>query len=457
MTILRIVIGRSRPAGERPAAHTLQRHHESRRAPRNWLVRKQVGVWRLALAIVLALVLVLAAWHIVAGTAALRLADSAPAAALRWAPRLPVALDQRAQKELKTPGGDIDAAQDWAQQALRGRPLDDLSPFLLGIVAERKGNAARAKALIAAAGARTRRNLGTQLWLFEHAFIARDYADALPHADAMFRVEPRLITPVFPTIAAFTTDPRGLEALADFLTTDPPWRQWVVQSLANRLYDKSHLDRLYSILSDSRSPPTMDELRSYFTRLIKDGRYDVAYRKWRASLPAPQQSDDRLPYNGDFKAPIDDIPFNWVIRPIAGAQIGIVAPDDAKGKALRVQFSGARVIFQNVSQLVLLPPGRYRLSGRVKTGNLKTSRGLWWHIFCASGTHANLVHTDLVSGNVSWRSFQADFEVPAEGCRVQQLRLELPARIAPEREIEGQVWYQDIRITPVSRVIRPAE
>jgi hypothetical protein len=28
------------------------------------------------------------------------------------------------------------------------------------------------------------------------------------------------------------------------------------------------------------------------------------------------------------------------------------------------------------------------------------------------------------------------------------LQLELPARIEPELRIEGQVWYQDLRITP---------
>jgi hypothetical protein len=449
-----IATGKSRRPGERfhpgPPVHA----RSARRLSRVWLVRRQVGALRLGLALALTLVFILIGWHIVSETAALRLADSAPAKALRWAPHSPAALDQVAQKELKT-GGDLNAAQLWAQEALRLRPLDNLSLFLLGIVAERKGDAAAAKKLIGSAGARTWRNLGTQIWLFEHAYIAKDYAAALPHADAMFRVEPRLISPVFPTIAAFTTDPRGLKALAEFLVTDPPWRQWVVQSLANRLYSKTDLDRFYAMLSDSRSPPTKPELLSYMQRLIKDGRYDTAYRKWRASLPASQSTAGLL-YNGDFSLPIDDMPFNWVMGRVAGAHAQIVSPDDAKGRALRVEFSGARINFDDVSQLMLLPPGRYRLAGRVKADNLRTSRGLWWRILCVTGSKATLAHTDPLSGNVPWRDFQADFEVPAEGCKAQKLQLELPARIASEHEIEGQVWYQDIRIAPLDRAAGPA-
>jgi hypothetical protein len=40
--------------------------------------------------------------------------------------------------------------------------------------------------------------------------------------------------------------------------------------------------------------------------------------------------------------------------------------------------------------------------------------------------------------------------VPATDCKVQWLQLELPARIDPELRIEGQIWYQDLRIAPTS-------
>jgi hypothetical protein len=112
-----------------------------------------------------------------------------------------------------------------------------------------------------------------------------------------------------------------------------------------------------------------------------------------------------------------------------------------------VQFSGTRVNFANVEQLMLLPAGRYRLSGRVKA-ELRSPRGLWWHISCASGSKTELGHTGLVVGNLPWSDFAVEFDVPADGCPAQILQLQLPARIPSEKQIDGQVWYQSLKIDP---------
>jgi hypothetical protein len=47
-----------------------------------------------------------------------------------------------------------------------------------------------------------------------------------------------------------------------------------------------------------------------------------------------------------------------------------------------------------------------------------------------------------------WTDFTVKFQVPATDCVAQWLQLELPARIDAEQRIEGQVWYQDLGITP---------
>jgi hypothetical protein len=47
-----------------------------------------------------------------------------------------------------------------------------------------------------------------------------------------------------------------------------------------------------------------------------------------------------------------------------------------------------------------------------------------------------------------WTDFAVKFQVPATGCEAQWLQLELPARIESELRIEGQVWYQNLRVTP---------
>src|SRR5262249_42170126 len=113
-------------------------------------------------------------------------------------------------------------------------------------------------------------------------------------------------------------------------------------------------------------------------------------------------------------------------------------------------FSGARVRFANAKQLMLLPAGDYTFRGRVRTGELRTSRGLWWHIFCANTAGQTLANTDLVHSATAWTDFMVQFQVPAMDCKAQWLQLELPARIDPELKIEGQIWYQDLQIGPIS-------
>ena len=88
-------------------------------------------------------------------------------------------------------------------------------------------------------------------------------------------------------------------------------------------------------------------------------------------------------------------------------------------------------------------------TGRVKSEDLLTPRGLWWRIFCADKPVNSLMQTELVSGTLPWTDFTVKFQVPVAECRAQWLQLELPARIDSEKQIEGEVWYQNLLITPV--------
>ena len=129
--------------------------------------------------------------------------------------------------------------------------------------------------------------------------------------------------------------------------------------------------------------------------------------------------------------------------------------DGDKKRALLVEFLGSRIGFSAiVKQLILLPAGDYSFSGRVKAAELRTSRGLWWHIVCATAGASALANTDLVSGTMPWTGFGMKFQVPATDCGAQWLQLELPARIEAEMRIEGQLWYRDLRIETYTTTTR---
>jgi hypothetical protein len=194
-----------------------------------------------------------------------------------------------------------------------------------------------------------------------------------------------------------------------------------------------------------------DELRPYLNRLIKDENFELAYQTWRATLPPQQAADVAHPFNRDFAFPVDNLPFNWnFLEGGTGADIQVLpSVDGGKKRALFVEFSGARVRFANVKQLILLPAGDYAFSGKVKAGELRTSRGLWWRVFCANASANMLANTELVSGTMPWTEFMVKFQVPAADCGAQWLQLELPARVESESRIEGQVWYQDLQVSPI--------
>jgi hypothetical protein len=416
---------------------------------RAWLVKREISVWRLGAVVCVLLLFSWVGWRIIAQTAALSLVQSDPDAALSFVADQPVALIQRAQQELAEPDGNPDTAREWVQRALRLSPLNAHAFSLLGLIAERKGDQKSADALMRIAAARTWRDQTTDEWLLNNEAHRGDYTHALPYADALLRISYSFQPELFPVLASFTVDPRAFEALTAFLATAPPWRSWFLSELSARLANKTRLVQLYTVLNNSENPPTKEELRPYLTRLVRDENFELAYQTWHATLPPQQRADQTYPFNRDFEFSVDGLPFNWTLEAVPGADIRVVASAErGKKRALLAEFSGARVRFANVKQLMLLPAGDYSFSGRVKTAELRTVRGLWWRIFCANASASTLANTELVSGTMPWTDFTVKFQVPTTDCGGQWLQLELPARIDPEQRIEGQVWYQDLQITP---------
>jgi hypothetical protein len=400
---------------------------------------------------------------IAADTTGHNLAGSDPDAALLLAPWEPVALDERAQRQLSSPGGELEPVEDLARRALVVDPLDSRALSLLGMVAERKGDLVRAETLISLSAARTWRNPEAHVWLFGQAIRRGKFEDALVHADGLLRLYPgssptafSISATTFPILALFGLDPGGLAALEGALAAHPPWRhEFLSRVVVNGANDRL-MTQLYRSLTRSNQPPTASEMKPYLERLIQAGRFDEAYQEWRttnsqAETPAP------YPYNGNFEAPFDGSPFNWVFDFVSGAEIQITeAPDGEKSRALRVEFSGARASLGRVGQLLMLTPGNYRLELGEKASSLRTERGLVWQISCAE-SRSVLAETSPLTGTVPWTHLKVKFTVPASDCQAQWLKLIIPARTASESEIEGEAWFKDFRITAEALTQSPKE
>ena len=318
---------------------------------------------------------------------------------------------------------------------------------LLALVAESEGDAPRALSLMQLAAGQSSRDVRVQTWLLDERLIAGDIPGALGRIDATLRTFPEAREFLLPILVGLASDPEAAKLVIDLVEKNPPWRGWFLSTLPNQFSDAEPLEAFLASLREAPSPLDISELKPFLSRLIELGDLQRAYALRLELSPSDMNGPLATLNDGSFEAPISGLPFGWIIAPIRGANTRIVA-ESASNKALRVQFYNTRVPYRNVSQLLLLKPGAYNLTGQVKAAALANDRGLQWTITCYAGKKQTLGETDRISGTVAWREFSVAFAVPTEdGCEAQVLLLQLPARVPAEQEISGEIWFDDLAIT----------
>lgn len=370
----------------------------------------------------------------------------------RDAPRaLAVASDQPearlAEADAALAAGDAARARALAQRAFAAAPADGRALRIVAGASEVLGDAANALPLMRQAVRLSPRDVPARVWLARHALDRHDYAEGVDQLDQILRIDPTLRDDVFPLLVAVAGEADARTALAQALAATPAWRTSFLRRLAETGASEA-MGEIYLRLRATANPPTPDENRDYVERLIRDGQWFRAYPAWVQSLPAAAQAHLGNVYNGSFEAPPGNFGFDWRVGYVAGAETTFER-DGANGRALRVAFAGRRVAYHYVRQLLLLPPGRWRLHGRVRLDDLRNDRGLQWVIDCAGPSGPRIAETERLSGTRDWQPFGVDFDVPEEGCGAQWLTLALAARIAAEQSVLGTAWYDDIVVQPL--------
>ena len=349
-----------------------------------------------------------------------------------------VAVSERLMADSK-----ITDAMVGAREALRYNPLLPQALTLLARSSEQQGDINRATQLMSLATRVNLRNLRSQVWLLAQDLRGGRVNSALNRIDLLLRGQfPQAIEPIAPALAQILTHEPYRLGYVKLLRTNPRWRDVEFVDLLRRSDDLSALTYLFAELQADEPGPTERELQVLLTRLIDAGMFDEAHDIWVRSLPSDRREEADFLYNEEFRYPLTNLPFDWVILPISNAMVRVGNQND--GSAISVDFFGGRVKFEHVSHLLNLAPGPYRFQGRERSQNLQNERGLRWRIACVGDDAETLGTTDLVSGDTPWRPFAFDFTVPTGKCPYQVLVLELPARTALETEVLGQVSYADL-------------
>jgi hypothetical protein len=396
------------------------------------------------------LILLACGWKIATDTAAFTLARSDPEAALDIDGDSPTALVGLAEQKLANATGaaEIAAATALANAALAVNPLEERAIRILAFAADLAGDDARALELMKAADARSRRDVAVEAWLFDRAVETGDAAAALDHGDALLRTGFRGTKAIYEPLIRFAADPKRRPAIAERLAQDPPWRGSFLNMLGGEGQDPAVAVALLDELAKGPNPPRDSELKPLLTTLVQRKDFDLAYLIWIHFLPNDRRQSLPYVYNGDFELPPSQLPFDWMLGAVPGAQTEIVRSADVdRGHVLHVQFANKRVAYKHASKLIILTPGRYRLSGMVKAEELEAERGLLWRIGCAgNGKAPKISETAAFKGTFAWQRFQVEFEVPEDDCRAQTLILAIDARAVLEQQISGDIWFDDLTV-----------
>jgi tetratricopeptide (TPR) repeat protein len=412
-------------------------------------VQADSTVRRILGGLALAALLGFAAWKSLTLGLADHLSRSQPDAALAWRAAHPEAQLRRLDKQAR--GADIPAGQEaGARAAIRAAPLDGRGYRLLAQQAELGGDLASARSLYSLAAARGPRDLPTLRWLANDALARRDYAQALAHIDLMLRLQPELAQFLYHALVGLSVDPTAQADVAELLLQAPPWRSDFMPMLVGGSPDSAALFALMQRLRRAPGGLSESELSIWLDRLALSGQWGSAYLIWVQSLSPEASQRIGNVYNGSFEREPSHSGFDWRFVRMPGAQLSRAQVTGAKDHlALRVAFEDRRVPFKNVSQLLALAPGAYRLAGRVRLDDLRSERGLVWTLSCAEKNQP-IAETDPMSGRREWTQFSLDFEVPVTDCGGQWLTLRIPARIPAEQLIGGVAWFDDMQIRAVS-------
>lgn len=378
-----------------------------------------------------------------------------PEQAIRFRGDDGAALSRLAERRLGI-GADprqLAAARVEARAALLRSPLEAGAMRALGSAAAREGRLDDADRFMAAASRRTLRHTRTQLWHVYRGLQLGDAARIALAADTVLRRRPAESDGLFPILLHLVqSEPATGGPVAERLALGPPWRSGFIDWAAEDGPTPLIAYRLLSGLRATDRPPTDREMAAYLRRLIKDDQHQAAYVAWAQHLPRDRRRRFDLVYDGGFDRAPGIAPFDWTTGSDPALMVEIGAPLGG-GQALFVETMGGGAATA-VEQMLVLPPGRYRLTGRSLTETGIEPERLVMQVACIRDARTRgvlLGATSPGAESLDWRPIAVDFTVPPQ-CPAQ--RLAVLSR--PGDTVQPlAVWFDDLAVRHVASAEEP--
>jgi hypothetical protein len=360
---------------------------------------------RAVVAIVAALLI---AAQIVRNAAVSALAEAKPAAAAKAWSGHPASEIGLAMTEIARSSRAREPIPQWAfakiEDAAAKAPLA-AEPFLVrGVQAQVAGDGAAAQRAFEAAQWRNPRSLPAAYFLADRYFRSGNVPGGLREVGALARLSPDGGTAAVPYLTQYAMSSANWPALRSLFATNPQVAQPVLIMLAS---DVKTVPAALA-LATPRETGNQPWLGAVVDTLIKAGDYSQARAAW-VQMAGPGSRSDELLHDANFRDTSSPPPFNWQLT---SSTVGLA---ERQRGALHVLFYGDED-GTLASQLILLPPGGYRLSLRL-AGDPARAHALTWAVWCDKAPQPLASVTLDVAAARGWQ-----FQVPA-GCQAQWLKL----------------------------------
>lgn len=326
-------------------------------------------------------------------------------------------------------------ASSYATQAILRDPLSPSAAATLGFAAALRGDDGAAHRAFAYSQMVSRRDLKTHLWAIEFLVSRADVPATLKHYDLALRTSRQAKDILFPILAGAIVNAEVRSALLPRLLARPQWAGPFINYLAISSPDHRSASVLFATLLARGFTLPEGAQASLLGALVNDRDYATA----RAYLRQTAYNNGELSRYPRFASnPATPGPFDW-------------NPQNEVGLASSIQGNGdgAIFVFSTVAgaggpvlrQLLLLPPGRYRMISRLTA--LTPSQPLpAWTVQCVDGPEVAKLLLVVAKPDAA-PSDNGNFAIGGD-CPAQWLNLSIPPGEAASG-LTGELDFAQVR------------
>jgi hypothetical protein len=330
------------------------------------------------------------------------------------------------------------AALRRTESASRLDPLA-VEPFLIkGALAKTKNDEGLAERLFVEARSRDPRSAAARYFLAERYLSSGRASQGLSEMTTLGRLVPGGMPLITPGLAKYALTPGAVPYLRKMFAANPDIGQVVLADLASNAANTKLILQLAgpaSIGSANEPPPEWQG--RLLNSLIERGEFGRAQLLW-SKFSGIQPSNPPGPINTAFAKINAPPPFNWTF---SSGNFGVAEPA-AEGQ-LKVIFYG-REEGDLASQLMVLPPGHYRIR-MTALSDANGDSGLEWSVTCLPGK-TKIASIPFKTAKPSGSKLEAMFTVPSQGCAAQSLKFSGNAQEIAKSE---QATVDHFDLTPV--------